>query len=59
MSKSQLWRGLSALTAMLLALSATAGTVVSDHRTDIDKFLGTSSTKMVTEGEADVSEMYT
>ena len=59
MRKSQIWRGLSALTAMLLALSVTAGTVVSDHRTDIDKFLGTSSTKIVTEGEADTSEMYT
>ncbi len=59
MRKSQIWRGLSAFTAMVLTLSVVGTTVVSDHRTDIDKFLGTTSTKVVTDEEVDTSEMYT
>ncbi|MBQ1492618.1 MAG: beta-glucosidase-related glycosidase, partial [Blautia sp.] len=57
--KAQVWRGLSATTACLLAASLTAGGVVSDHRTDIDKFLGTSSSKIVIDGEVDPAEVYT
>ena len=59
MGKSNVWRGLSAMMATLLTTSLVAGTVVSDHRTDIDKFLGTTSSRMVTDGTADVDDLYT
>ena len=45
---SRVWRGASTLTASLLALSILAGTVVDGFRTDIDKFLGTKSSELVT-----------
>ena len=57
--RSQIWRGFAATTAMLLAATVTAKGVVSDHRTDIDKFLGTSSSRIVIDGDVDVSEVYT
>ena len=57
--KSNVFRGLSAMMAALLAASLAATTVVSDHRTDIDKFLGTTSSRLVTDGTADASEVYT
>ncbi len=56
--KTSLLRGISATGAALLALSVSATTVVNDHRTDIDKFLGTSSTKVVTDDDVDTSDMY-
>ena len=56
-SKQRLWRGLAALMATLLALSVTGATVVDGFRTDIDKFLGTSSTRVVSD-EADPSTAY-
>ncbi len=48
-NKSVLWRGLSTLTASLLAISVAAGPIVESYRTDIDKFLGTKSSEMVTD----------
>ena len=45
-------------TASLLALSVCASTVVDGFRTDIDKFLGTKSTKLVTE-DSDGTDLYT
>ena len=57
--KSNVFRGLSAMMAALLAASLAATTVGSDHRTDIDKFLGTTSSRLVTDGTADASEVYT
>ena len=57
--KISLYRGMSATGAALLALTVSATSVVNDHRTDIDKFLGTSSTKIVTDGDVDTSNMYT
>ena len=47
------------MTATLLAFFVTAASVVSDHRTDIDKFLGTKSSRIVTEEHVDMSNMYT
>ena len=47
--KRNLWRGLTTLTASLLTVSVTAGPVVDSYRTDIDKFLGTKSSAMVTD----------
>lgn len=47
--KRNLWRGLTNLTASLLTVSVAAGPVVDSYRTDIDKFLGTKSSAMVTD----------
>ena len=52
------WRGVTTATASLLALSVCASTVVDGFRTDIDKFLGTKSTKLVTEN-SDGTDLYT
>ncbi len=53
--KSIVWRGFTTLTASVLAVSVAAVPIVDSFRTDIDKFLGTSSTQLVTdeiEGES-------
>ncbi len=47
--KRNLWRGMTTLTASLLTVSVAAGPVVDSYRTDIDKFLGTKSSMMVTD----------
>ena len=47
--KRNLWRGMTTLTASLLTVSVAAGPVVDSYRTDIDKFLGTKSSAMVTD----------
>ncbi len=44
---------------MLLVTSVTAKSLVADHRTDIDKFLGTSSTRIVIDGEVNLDDLYT
>ena len=54
----RVWRGVTATCATVLALSISAGAVVDSFRTDIDKFLGTQSTKVVTE-DADPTTVYT
>ena len=48
-SKRRIWRGVTTATASLLTLSMSATLVIDGFRTDIDKFLGTQSTKMLTE----------
>lgn len=55
--KRNLWRGLTTLTASLLTVSVAAGPVVDSYRTDIDKFLGTKSSAMVTDSTNE--DMYT
>lgn len=57
-SGRRVWRGVATATASLLALSVCASTVVDGFRTDIDKFLGTKSTKLVTEN-SDGTDLYT
>ena len=57
-SGRRVWRGVTTTTASLLALSVCASTVVNGFRTDIDKFLGTKSTKLVTE-DTDGVDLYT
>lgn len=57
-SGRRVWRGVTTATASLLALSVCASTVVDGFRTDIDKFLGTKSTKLVTES-SDGTDLYT
>ena len=56
--RSNLWRGLTTCMASMLAVSITAGPLVDSYRTDIDKFLGTKSTRMVTEESGD-ENLYT
>lgn len=56
--KSNLWRGLSTCTASLLTVSLAAGPLVDSYRTDIDKFLGTKSSAMVTEN-TEGEDLYT
>lgn len=53
------WRGFTTLTASILALAVAANPIVNSFRTDIDKFLGTSSTKLVHDEGEDISEVYT
>ena len=57
--KSNLWRGLSTVTASVLALAIAATPIVDGFRTDIDKFIGTSSTKIVSDSEATDENLYT
>ena len=57
-SGRRVWRGVTTATASLLAISVCASTVVDGFRTDIDKFLGTKSTKLVTE-DTDGVDLYT
>jgi beta-glucosidase len=54
----RIWRGLASVTASVTAFAIAGTSIVNGFRTDIDKFLGTSSTKVVTE-EADASTVYT
>lgn len=56
--KRNLWRGLSTCTASLLTVSLAAGPLVDSYRTDIDKFLGTKSSAMVTEN-TEGEDLYT
>lgn len=50
-TKRRAWRGLATTGTSLLALTLSASMVVDTFRTDIDKFLGTQSTRMVTDNQ--------
>lgn len=52
-------RGLTTVSASLLALIMAATPVVESSRTDIDKFLGTQSSKIVTDSVSDGESLYT
>ena len=54
----RIWRGLTSVMVSLLVLSITAAPIVERFRTDIDKFLGTSSTKMVHGDVAAAENLY-
>ena len=56
--RRNLWRGLTTCTASLLTISLAAGPLVDSYRTDIDKFLGTKSSAMVTDNTED-EDLYT
>lgn len=56
--KRCLWRGMSAITASLLAFSISVGGVIDSFRTDIDKFLGTKSTQFMTETTDNLEDLY-
>lgn len=54
----RLWRGLTTVTASVLALALSVQPVVNANRTDIDKFLGTQSSKIVTD-TSDSQDLFT
>ena len=56
--RQRLWRGLTSVTASLLIFALTAMPIVERFRTDIDKFLGTSSTRMILEDGASEKDLY-
>ncbi len=57
-ASQRVWRGLASLCACVTTVALVGTNIVNGFRTDIDKFLGTSSTKVITEN-ADPSEIYT
>lgn len=57
--KQRCWRGVTTLAASVLTVAVAAQGIVGGFRTDIDKFLGTTSSKLVTTGDVDASEIYT
>ena len=57
-ASQRLWRGLTSLCACVTALALVGTNIVNGFRTDIDKFLGTSSIKIITEG-GNAGEVYT
>lgn len=56
LKKKNLWRGLTMVFALLLAVSMMAGNILELYRTSVDAFLGTRSTQTVTEQSDDESE---
>lgn len=50
MKKTNVWRGVSMVSASLLAVSLLAGNILETYRTSVDAFVGTRSQKIVTEG---------
>ena len=53
----RLWRGLTTVTASVLALALCAQPLVSANRTDLDKFLRTQSSKIVTD-DSDSQDLF-
>lgn len=57
-SKRRVWRGAATTGTSLLALTMSASLIIDTFRTDIDKFLGTQSTKMITENQTEDDYTY-
>ena len=57
--KTRKWRGFATVTASFLSLSIVATPIVDSFRTDIDKFLGTSSSRIVTDNSGEDDSLYT
>ena len=49
MKKTNVWRGVSMISASLLTVSLLAGNILETYRTSVDAFVGTRSQKTVTE----------
>ncbi len=58
-SAQRRWRGLTTVMAVLLALALVGQVLVNGFRTDIDKFLGTQSSMIVTDESAGEVDLYT
>ena len=59
LKKKNLWRGLTMVFALLLAVSMMADNILELYRTSVDAFLGTRSTQTVTEQSDDESDAWT
>ncbi len=59
LKKTNVWRGLSLVCALLLAFSLMAGTVLETYRTSVDAFFGTRSQTTVTEQSEDAEDAWT
>jgi len=57
--QKRLWRGLVTVAASFTVISIAGVSIVNSFRTDIDKFLGTQSSKVVTEEGDDSVNKYT
>lgn len=57
-SSHRVWRGITTVTASFLAFALAVSPTISIFRTDIDKFLGTKSTVIVTDESGD-EDLYT
>lgn len=57
--RTGLWRGITALGALLLAVAIMAGTIMETYRTSLDAFVGTRSQKTVTDQSADEGDSWT
>lgn len=57
-TKRRVWRGAATTGTSLLALTMSASMIIDTFRTDIDKFLGTQSTKMITENQTEDDYTY-
>lgn len=57
-TKRRVWRGVATTGTSFLALTLSATMIVDTFRTDIDKFLGTQSTKMITENQTEADYTY-
>lgn len=57
--KTNLWRGLTVLCALLLAVSLMAGTILETYRTSVDAFFGTRSQTTVTEASENEEDAWT
>lgn len=57
--RRRIWRGLTTVLAGFLALVLAFTSIVNSFRTDIDKFLGTHSTEIVTDLSATDENLYT
>ncbi len=57
--KTNLWRGLTLVFALLLAVSLVASSILESYRTSVDAFFGTRSQQVVTEQSEDGSDAWT
>ena len=57
--RTNLWRGLTAIGALLLAVAIMAGSIMETYRTSLDAFAGTRSQRTVTDQSADGGNSWT
>lgn len=57
--RTGLWRGITAVGALLLAVAIMAGTIMETYRTSLDAFVGTRSQRTVTDQSADSGDSWT
>lgn len=57
--RTRLWRGITAVGALLLAVAIMAGSIMETYRTSLDAFVGTRSQRTVTDRSADEGDSWT